>query len=120
MVYRGKREEYKQFARRLQDALRDKGWSQTDLATEVGLSKGMISLYMSSKSMPESDRLAVIARALEVSPVWLMGANVNKNGSANISKGEDARWIQSQLETATPENLALIRRLFEAVQNKEA
>lgn len=119
MVYRGKRKEYQLFADRLRDAMDSRGYTQTGLAEAVGLSKGMISLYLAAKSMPESDRLAVIAHELRVSPVWLMGANVEKDGTAVVNRSEDAKWIHDQLLNATPEKIALLRRLFEALGGDE-
>ena len=110
------REEYRPFADRLQKALEDKNMKPVDLAKRIGTSEGMISLYLSARSKPESVRMEIIAHALSVSPVWLMGANVNKNGSATVSKNEDARWLLEQLEASAPEDIALVRRLFEAIK----
>ncbi len=119
MVYRGKRKEYQLFADRLHDAMDSRGYSQTGLANAVGLSKGMISLYCAAKSMPESDRLAVIAHELRVSPVWLMGANVEKDGTAIVHKSDDAKWLNDKLSKAPAEKIALLRRLYEALEGDE-
>jgi len=34
-----------------------------------------------------------------------------------VSKNEDARWLLEQLEASAPEDIALVRRLFEAIKS---
>lgn len=118
MVYRGKRKEYEVFAGRLAKALRRKEYTQIRLAEEAGLSKGMVSLYLAAKSMPESERIAVIAQKLNVSPAWLMGAKVEMDGTAVVSKNEDAKWLMDKISKATEQDAAMMRRLYEAITHE--
>lgn len=68
--------------------------SYQDLADKTGLSKSTLQRYEtgSIKNMP-IDKLGILANALNVNPVWLMGYNVEKfleteNKITNLSKEE--------------------------------
>lgn len=80
------KEQIQVFHKRLLEAMADKGMSQVDLVNATGIPKGSISQYAIGRNMPYSPRLAVIAKALDVNPVWLMGDNVPKslNGIPSI------------------------------------
>lgn len=62
------------FGKRLQQALDDKGWKQIDLANATGFSKARISQWIHNKYIPTADGLNKIAKALNISESWLMGA----------------------------------------------
>lgn len=61
---------------RLSEALARKGWKAVDLIERTGIPKGAISYYLAGKSKPKTDRLYVIAQALDVSEAWLLGYDV--------------------------------------------
>lgn len=61
---------------RLSEALARKGWKAVDLVEKTGIPKGAVSYYLSGKSKPKTDRLYVIAQALDVSEAWLLGYDV--------------------------------------------
>ena len=82
-------------ATRLQEAMRIADKRQTDLVNETGIAKGTISNYINGKYEPKSPTLQRLARALNVSEVWLAGydvpmvrttinAKVNKSIAKNI------------------------------------
>ena len=64
------------FAARLKHALSITGVKQIELSRQTGIYKGTINNYLSGKYEPKQDRLEIIAKALDVSPVWLMGYDV--------------------------------------------
>ena len=49
---------------------------QTDLARATGLGKGGISNYVIGRYEPKSNIISILAEALNVDPVWLMGYDV--------------------------------------------
>jgi len=114
MVYRGPRNEYEEFSRRLRMAMESAGINQSQLACTLTISKSMISNYLSMRSMPESDRLYILARTLNVDPAWLFGADVNPDGTATSGAAkmsdeyvdisdlsdEDKRYIRRMVELA--------------------
>ena len=61
---------------RLQEALRITGIKQIQLSRLTKLDRGTINNYLTGKYEPKQDKLSIIAEALDVSPVWLMGYDV--------------------------------------------
>lgn len=70
------------FSRRLRRVLDDKNMKQIDLSKALSISKGMVSQYLSGNSMPETGRIYEMSKVLGVSHIWLLGADVNPDGSA--------------------------------------
>lgn len=54
-----------------------------DLCKKTGLKDSTMSQYMSGYAEPKTDKLLLLANALDVSPVWLMGVNVPMNMKIN-------------------------------------
>ena len=64
------------FAWRLKEALNITGTKQIELSRLTKLDRGTINNYLSGKYEPKQDKLSLIADALNVDPVWLMGYDV--------------------------------------------
>ena len=64
------------FAKRLRKAMELREMKQTDLIDKTGINKGALSCYLSGKYNPKQDNIFLLAKALDVSEVWLMGADV--------------------------------------------
>ena len=62
---------------RIKKALEIRDMKQTDLCRMTGIPKSAISEYLSGAYEPKQDKLLLIAKALRVDPVWLMGYNVS-------------------------------------------
>jgi transcriptional regulator with XRE-family HTH domain len=57
----------------INNALKDRGWSQTKLANLAGVSKGSVSNYASDKvTTPDEDTLIKIGRVLNLSPETIL------------------------------------------------
>lgn len=140
--YRGPREEYKIFAERPAKAVDRKGIRQYEVSDACDFSASMMSAYLKAKSMPESDRLYRIANFLDVSPAWLLGANVNIDGSAvtedpfdendHYYLNEETRKVAQRAyedpefrllfdayENASPEGLEALMAMVRALKAKE-
>ena len=61
---------------RIAHALEIRGMKQADLCEKTKIPKSAISQYISGSFEPRQDRLVLIAEALNVDPVWLMGFDV--------------------------------------------
>ena len=61
---------------RLQEALRITGTKQIELSRLTKIDRGTINNYLMGKYEPKQDKLSIIADALNVDPVWLMGYDV--------------------------------------------
>lgn len=71
------------FKDRYIEALADSGISAAELSRITKISEATLSQYKSGYSKPKRDKLALIANALHVSPVWLMGMPVEKRNISN-------------------------------------
>ena len=60
-------------ANRIRTALDRLGMRQTDLARKAGIDKGSMSHYLKGKYEPKQDVIFAIAKALDVSEMWLWG-----------------------------------------------
>ena len=64
------------FDTRLKEAMHLKGMKQVELSEKTGIGKSSISHYMSGTHSPTTDRVYLIAKALNVSEAWLLGYDV--------------------------------------------
>ena len=62
---------------RLSEALNYRGWTAADLSRRSGVSKGLISRYLSGTVTPKQSKVGILANSLGVSPSWLLGFNVS-------------------------------------------
>lgn len=81
---------------RLAKALAIRGMKQSELCEKTRIPKSAISQYLSGLFEPKQDRLYIIAQALNVDPVWLMGfdvpmekANENSPSEPPLTEGEE-------------------------------
>lgn len=63
---------------RLEEAMREAGKKQIDLVNETGLNRSIISRCVSGKTEPGNQTIMKLARALNVSEMWLWGYDVPK------------------------------------------
>lgn len=67
------------FSERLAIALKNSGMRQIDLANKTNLDKSLISNYLKGTYEAKQDILSLLAKALNVNEVWLMGYSVPMN-----------------------------------------
>ena len=60
------------FNKRLKKAMDDANMRQADLCNETGILRSLMSEYVNGKVKPKIDNLILIAKALNVSPSWLL------------------------------------------------
>lgn len=63
-------------ATRLKKALSMRNMTQADLCQKTKIPKSALSEYIKGLYDPKQDRLLILAEALNVDPVWLMGFDV--------------------------------------------
>lgn len=87
----------------------------TELAKRTGLSKSTISHYMSGYTKPKSDKLFVLAKALNVREQWLMGLDVpmervsDKNADMDLTGTDASSQILFALEQLLKEGAITIK-----------
>lgn len=82
---------------RLAQAMKDTGKKQVDLVWETGLNKSIISRCLSGKTEPKSGTISLLARALDVSEMWLWGYDVPKDRAPWQKKNDELALIVGQL-----------------------
>ena len=86
-----------EFKERLLYAMEQRGMRAAELSKRTGLSKARISQYVNGRFVPKSDAIILIAEALRVSELWLMG-------KSDIMEGETPR-----VKIPCPENVSPLR-----------
>lgn len=82
------------FANRLRKALTIRDMKPSELAKKTKIDKALISHYLAGTYKAKQDKLSIIASALDVSPVWLMGYDVSIN-EESTAKNSDIEIIKN-------------------------
>lgn len=82
---------------RIAQAMKDTGKRQTDLVRETGLNKSIISRCLSGKTEPKSGTIMQLARALNVSEMWLWGYDVPRDRAPWQKKNDALAALVNQL-----------------------
>jgi len=100
------------------------GYSLAQLARRLGVKTATLKLWETDRSEPRSNRLAMLAAFLNVSPTWLL---VGRGESpTNNTLSDEIGLLETELETIQTDMLFLHQRLVETVgrlkslRNKEA
>lgn len=105
-------------ATRIAKALSIRGMRQYELCEKTKIPKSAMSQYISGAFEPKQDRLYLIAQALNVDPVWLMGYNVPMEKKAQPEE-KQIPLTEQQLSEGEKLVLELFRQIPEDRQ-KEA
>ena len=116
---------------RLREAMQDAGKKQADLVRETGIDKGALSSYLSGKYEPKQKAIGALARALNVSEMWLWGYDVPQERPLEQKKNDDlvkviARLrkdpafyeLVTQLDKLPADEFASIKQLTSALVKK--
>lgn len=97
------------FAKRLRRVLREKDYSQKDIAEACGVSAPTVSYYCNGESSPDILTLARLCEVLGVSADWLLGISDERAVSADLS----VRHVSeiTGLSSELLESLARLKRL---------
>ena len=66
-----------QFINRLKSIMKERKITQTELAKRTGIRQSSISDWLNDRYEPKQDKVYIIAKALNVSPAWLLGYDEN-------------------------------------------
>lgn len=77
--------------KRLKKAMLIRNIKQIELSEKTKIPKSSINQYMSGYAEPKQDRIALISKALNISPAWLIGYDVPMEieKSKNLKSVED-------------------------------
>lgn len=100
------------FSVRLKEERIKKGLTQTELAEKVGVNYTQIGRYENHGSQPGSDVLANLAKALEVSPDYLL--NGSQDEQAQDINDQDLITLFKQAVLLSPKKKVLVKEFLEA------
>ena len=83
-------------AERLQQAMELRELRQTDLVEKSGVNKGALSSYISGRYQPKQENIYRLAKALNVSEAWLMGADVPMETPSQAPSFSNVRPIETR------------------------
>lgn len=79
---------------RIKQAMELNGIRQVELVERTGLSKALVNHYVSGRvENAKTDKIYILAQALNVDPVWLMGMDVPMRSDANKYSIDNARLV---------------------------
>lgn len=98
---------------RIAKALSIRGMKQYELCEKTKIPKSAISQYISGAFLPKQDRTFLIAQALNVDPVWLMGYDVPMEKKEEPKTKKDSPSEPQQLTEGDREILEVFRLIPE-------
>ena len=104
--------------------MREADLTQNELAVKSGISKSLINKYLKGVSEAGNHKLLLLATALNVNPLWLMGYDVDKykvpeGRNVNSEKQDLIQQIESECKDATIEELKIILRIVKSMVEKK-
>ena len=88
---------------RIEEALRIRNMRQVELCEKTGLSKSSINNWIKQRWQPKHNAIFLMARALDVSEMWLAGYDAPMERAPGEKKGErwhtaGGRWSEPPIE----------------------
>ena len=103
---------------RLKQAMAARGMRAVDLVERTGIPKGTISYYMTGKTEPKSDRLYLIAQALDVNEAWLLGYDVPMARTDDQKKNDQLAKLVVKMRQ-DPEFYSAVNSLYSLASGNE-
>jgi len=111
------------FGQRLARLRKERGFTQTELAEEVGTVQALISDYERGRTRAHADMVAAIARSLDVSGDELLGLTPSNSGATAKISRRFLRRIQQLEDLPAHDQKAILKHidaLSAARKNKKA
>lgn len=91
----------KEIKERIKEALELRGMTASELARKSKIDKGAISRYLKGEVIPKQSKVGAMATALNVSPTWLLGYDVD----IAIKKNKEIVAVFEQLSPSDQEQV---------------
>ena len=110
------------FQRRLEKALNIRNMKPVELHEKTGISESLISKYLSNNAIARQKKLSLLADALNVNEVWLMGYDVPMEREKNNIISNDFKYANyNGIDTdgLDEKDIEEINRFVEFIKNKK-
>lgn len=109
-----------EFKDRLREAMTNAGINQSELAQKTGITQSSVSDWLKGKYLAKQDKVDLLAKALNVSPSWLMGIDSEKETQTS-SRNYVPETIAAHFEGKefTDEDLDDIARFIDFIASKK-
>ena len=84
------------FLNRFKELMESKNMTQSELSKKTGITQSSISDWLRGKYLPKQDKIDLLARALDVTPAYLMGWNDDSNPHKIIGTEFESPYLQSK------------------------
>lgn len=84
---------------RLKQVMKDKGLSQSQLAEDLGLTQGTLSLYLSGKNSPKKFMIVAMGYEMGINPEWLLTGQgeIYRNSEENIPDNSEFFFVNRKI-----------------------
>ena len=110
------------FRDRLIKIMNEKDIKQPELSLMTGITQSSISDYINGKYSPKQDKIDLLAKALGVSPTYLLGYEEDFQESSKI-ENEDYAWIARNAKKLSDEKKKKLKEImkltFDFLDNEE-
>lgn len=83
---------------RIREALSIRGIKQVELAEKTGIAKGTINNWLNNRYQPKQKSLMTLAKALDVSEMWLAGYDVPMERPAAQKKSDELTQLVIEIK----------------------
>ena len=104
-------------ARRIKEAMTDKGIIAQDLANETGINKASISHYVNGSHIPSNISAAKIGKVLNVNPLWLMGFEVGKSVPIGLQNVQTEADLLKKFHQLSDSHKKIVMDLIDSLLN---
>lgn len=103
---------------RLNQAMEHRGLRAVDLVERTDIPKVTISYYMTGKTVPRSDKLYKLAKALDVNEAWLLGYDVPMARTDDQKKNDQLAKLVVKMRQ-DPEFYSAVNSLYSLASGNE-
>jgi transcriptional regulator with XRE-family HTH domain len=104
---------------RLKKALEERNMTAAELSKRSGIGKGSISKYLSGFVIPKQNAIGDMAKALNVSPAWLLGFDVEMKSQQNRAQEVSEAIFTGKIEKLTVANQARLMSYYQALLDSQ-
>lgn len=104
---------------RIEEALEVRNMTASELAKKSGINKGAISKYLNGHVIPKQSAIGEMAKALSVSPAWLMGYDVNMEPQKTIAQALIENINSGKIQKLTLQNQARLMAYYQALLDSQ-